>query len=68
MGLELVRTSKDAVNTLFASGQLDIVMSGLAQTTGRIKKWNFSASPLDLTFSFLVRDYRRNQFSNLATV
>jgi Na+/H+-dicarboxylate symporter/ABC-type amino acid transport substrate-binding protein len=68
VGLELVRTRKELVNTLFASGQLDIVMSGLAQTTGRIKEWSFSASPIDLTFGFLVRDYRRNEFNSLASV
>ncbi len=66
--LELVRIERDSMNTLFASGQLDIVMSGLVQTPGRLKKWNFSASPMDLTISFLVQDHRRSEFSSLASI
>jgi Na+/H+-dicarboxylate symporter/ABC-type amino acid transport substrate-binding protein len=68
VGLELVRIEKEVVNELFASGQIDIVMSGLSQTAGRIKDWNFSASPVDLTISFLVADYRRSAFGSLAAV
>lgn len=63
-----MRIEQGAVNELFASGQVDIVMSGLSQTAGRIKDWNFSASPVDLTISFLVADYRRSAFSSLVAV
>lgn len=68
VGLELVRIEPDAVNTLLATGQLDIVMSGLAVTPGRIRQWHFSEAPIDLTLGLLVRDYRRNEFSSLESL
>lgn len=68
VGLELVRIDRSAVKPLLATGQLDIVMSGLAVTPGRIKQWNFSAAPIDLTLGLLVRDYRRNEFSSLESL
>ncbi len=66
--LEIVRIKHDAINALFATGQIDIVMSGLAMTPGRMKKWNFSASPMDLTMGLLVEDHRRNEFRTLQAV
>jgi Na+/H+-dicarboxylate symporter/ABC-type amino acid transport substrate-binding protein len=66
--LELVRIEKKAINGLLDTGQIDIVMSGLAVTPGRLKQWNFSASPLDLTLGFLVQDHRRNDFRSLEAV
>jgi ABC-type amino acid transport substrate-binding protein len=66
--LELVRIEKKAINGLLDTGQIDIVMSGLAVTPGRLKQWNFSASPLDLTLGFLVQDHRRSDFRSLEAV
>jgi Na+/H+-dicarboxylate symporter/ABC-type amino acid transport substrate-binding protein len=68
VGLELVRIERDDVNQLFDTGQIDIVMSGLAVTPDRIRYWNFSPSPIDLTLGFLVRDYRRNEFRSVASL
>lgn len=62
--LDLVRVSMDEIAPLFASGQLDIVMSGLAVTATRALQWEFAASPMDLTVALLVPDHRRKTFSN----
>ena len=66
--LELVRTKRDDISRLFASGQVDIVMSGLAITPSRTREWAFGTAPMDLTLGFLVPDYRRKQFSKLDAV
>lgn len=68
VSLELVRVSEADIGPLLHSGQLDIAMSGLAITTRRALEWDFSASPMDLTLAFLVRDYRRKEFSRLAAL
>ncbi len=66
--LELVRIDREAIEELLASGQIDIVMSGLAMTPGRMRRWNFSEPSLDLTLGFLVEDHRRSEFRELAAV
>lgn len=66
--LELVRVQQDDISALFQTGQLDIVMSGLAVTPGRLKQWNFSAAPMDITLGFLVPDHRRNEFRSAQAV
>lgn len=66
--LELIRIERGNISNLFESGQIDIVMSGLAVTPTRARKWNFGAAPIDLTLGFLVRDYQRNQFSTMEGV
>jgi ABC-type amino acid transport substrate-binding protein len=66
--LELVRLELDDISKLFASGQIDIVMSGLAITPSRAREWAFGTAPMDLTLGFLVPDYRRKQFSKLDQV
>jgi len=66
--LELMRVEQGDVAALLQSGQLDIVMSGLAVTPGRLRQWNFSASPLDVTLGFLVPDYRRTEFRSYQAV
>jgi Na+/H+-dicarboxylate symporter/ABC-type amino acid transport substrate-binding protein len=60
--LEQVLVDKESFNTLFESGQIDIVMSGITMTPGRIRKWNFGDASMDVTLGFLVPDYRRNEF------
>ena len=63
--LELVRVERDDISRLFDSGQLDIVMSGLAVTPTRARNWEFGASPMDITLGFLVPDHQRQIFRNL---
>ena len=65
VSLELVRIKTAEISELFNSGQLDIVMSGLAITAKRALQWEFSASPMDLTLAVLVEEYRRREFSTL---
>ena len=66
--LELVRVERDQFNELLDNGQLDIVMSGLAQTPLRMNKWRFAGSPMDLTLALLVPDHRRKDFATVADV
>jgi len=63
--LELVRVERDDVSKLFDSGQLDIVMSGLAVTPTRARNWEFGATPMDITLGFLMPDHQRQKFKNL---
>jgi len=66
--LVLVRIERDEISRLFATGQVDIVMSGLAITPSRAREWAFGTAPMDFTLGVLVPDYRRKQFSKLDDV
>ncbi|MFC1689960.1 cation:dicarboxylate symporter family transporter [Pseudomonadota bacterium] len=66
--LELVRVERADISRLFQTGQIDIVMSGLAITPSRAMEWNFSKAPMDLSMGLLVRDHKRNQFTKLDRV
>jgi Na+/H+-dicarboxylate symporter/ABC-type amino acid transport substrate-binding protein len=68
VSLELVRMRLDEADELFATGQIDIVMSGLATTTDRLRRFRFAGSPLDLTLGFLVRDGHRKAFESIDSV
>lgn len=68
VNLEMVRIERDDISKLLESGQLDIVMSGLAITPARARMWAFGAAPIDLSLGVLVRDYRRKEFSTLENV
>jgi Na+/H+-dicarboxylate symporter/ABC-type amino acid transport substrate-binding protein len=63
--LELIRIQLNDIDELFQSGQIDIVMSGLAITPTRARAWNFGKAPMDLTLGLLVPDHKRKQFSKL---
>jgi len=63
--LELVRLKREDIDSLFNSGQVDIVMSGLAVTPTRARQWVFGATPMDLTLGFLVPDHQRKKFVDL---
>lgn len=62
--LELVRIQYDQINDVIDSGQVDIVMSGMAKTSDHLREFKFAGSPLDLTLAFLVPDYRRKDFNS----
>ena len=68
VSLELVRVVEADIAPLLATSQLDISMSGLAVTTQRAMKWDFSSSPMDLTLAFLVPDHQRKQFSRMSSL
>ena len=63
--LELIRIERQDISQLFNSGQVDIVMSGLAMTPTRARLWNFSTAPMDMTLGLLVPDYERKKFADL---
>jgi Na+/H+-dicarboxylate symporter/ABC-type amino acid transport substrate-binding protein len=66
--LELIKVTLEDISTLFDSGQIDIVMSGLVVTPTRARQWDFSKAPMDLTLGFLVRDHQRKAFSNIESL
>lgn len=63
VGLELVRIDYDDITRLLETGQLDIVMSGLAITPQRTRQWAFPDSPMDLTLGLLVEDHQRKRLA-----
>jgi Na+/H+-dicarboxylate symporter/ABC-type amino acid transport substrate-binding protein len=65
VSLEMVRVGREDISALFDSGQLDIVMSGLAVTPTRARQWQFGKAPMDLTLGFLVPDHQRKLFAKL---
>jgi ABC-type amino acid transport substrate-binding protein len=64
----MVSIDVDQINNLFSTGRIDIVMSGLVMTPERIRQWRFGASPLDMTFGFLVADHRRKEFAEMSGI
>lgn len=66
--LELVRVEREDIDKLFDSGQIDIVMSGLAVTPTRARLWAFGTAPIDMTLGFLVPDHQRKQFADFNEV
>ncbi len=68
VGLELVKVKKEELPQLLDARYLDIAMSGLFLTTDRLVEMSFSASYLDQTLAFLVRDHRRGDFSSREAV
>lgn len=65
VGLEIARIKREDIGKLFDSGQIDIVMSGLAITPTRARLWAFGKAPIDLTLGFLVPDHQRKQFADI---
>jgi Na+/H+-dicarboxylate symporter len=60
--IEFFRGGVDRFPQLLDSGALDIVMSGLAITPGRLEQMSFSTPYLQETLAFVVRDHRRDEF------
>jgi Na+/H+-dicarboxylate symporter/ABC-type amino acid transport substrate-binding protein len=49
-------------------GHVDIIMSGMALTLDRANEMTVSTSYLNETFGFIVKDYRREEFSSRANL
>lgn len=64
VGLEFVPVTRIRLAEILDGGLCDVVMSGVALTTGRGSRIAFSASYIDETLAFLVPDYRRADFSS----
>jgi Na+/H+-dicarboxylate symporter/ABC-type amino acid transport substrate-binding protein len=63
--LEIVRIEFTQINDLLATGQVDIVMSGLARTPDRLREFRFAGLPLELTLGLLVPDHQRKRYATL---
>ncbi len=63
VSLELVPTDRADLGRLLNGGYLDTVVGGVELTTERMEVVWFSAPYLDATLSFVVPDYRRDDFS-----
>ena len=63
--LELIRIDREDIGQLFDSGQIDIVMSGMAVTPTRARLWDFSIAPMDMSLGFLVPDHQRKKFTDI---
>lgn len=61
---EFYKITKKQIKTLLDSGKIDIVMSGMALTTNRLKDYAFSNSYIDQTVAFLVEDFNRTNFQS----
>jgi Na+/H+-dicarboxylate symporter len=66
--LEIVRINIGQINELLASGQIDIVMSGLARTPDRLREFRFAGTPLELTLGLLVPDHQRKRYATIEQV
>ncbi len=62
--LEFLPVDRERLSEQLATDDCDIVMSGIAVTTLRASQMLFSASYLDETLAFLVRDHRRDEFTS----
>jgi ABC-type amino acid transport substrate-binding protein len=68
VGLQLILLDTSVIDQALEQGQVDIVMSGIAITPGRLTHWEFPTSPLDLSVAFLVPDHRRSEFESQEAV
>lgn len=68
LSLEVVRINYHQINELLATGQIDILMSGLARTPGRLRDFRFAGSPVELTLGLLVPDHHRKRYATLEQV
>jgi len=68
LSLELVRINYNQINELLGSGQIDIVMSGLVRTPGRLREFRFAGSPLELTLGLLVPDHQRKRYTTIRQI
>lgn len=66
--LELVRIQQAQIDGVFADGRIDIVMSGLAMTPDRLRRWQFGGSAIDLNLGLLVPDHQRRAFERTSDV
>ena len=63
VSIEFVPVGHSDIAKQLDSNYCDIVMSGIVETTRRAEVINFSTSYLEETVAFIVKDYRRKDFS-----
>jgi Na+/H+-dicarboxylate symporter/ABC-type amino acid transport substrate-binding protein len=62
--LALVRIAREGTAAALAGGQVDLVMCGVAVTVDSVREMAFSASYMDQTLAFVVKDHRREDFGS----
>ncbi|MBW2268676.1 MAG: cation:dicarboxylase symporter family transporter [Deltaproteobacteria bacterium] len=68
VGLELARVSWDDGVAALEDGGLDILVGGIAATPRQATRVAFTRSYLDMSLGFVIRDNRRNEFPNMASL
>jgi ABC-type amino acid transport substrate-binding protein len=68
VSLEFVRIDREKVAVLLNDGYCDIVMSGVAITSVRLREMAFSLPYMDNTVGFIVKDHRRDEFKTLQSI
>jgi Na+/H+-dicarboxylate symporter/ABC-type amino acid transport substrate-binding protein len=68
VGLEFVRVDPRQAAAMVNSGCVDIIMSGVKLTLERANEMTMSAPYMNETLAFIVKDYRREQFSSRANL
>ncbi len=63
--LEFIPVELDTMVRHLDEGRFDIVMSALAITPERLEKMGFSATYMDATLAFIVKDHRRKEFHTM---
>lgn len=56
------------MSQLLDTGRLDVIMSGVPLTTSIMRRVSFSASYIDETLAFVVRDHDRDKFASQSSV
>jgi Na+/H+-dicarboxylate symporter/ABC-type amino acid transport substrate-binding protein len=62
--IEFVAVPRERLAEVINAGLCDVIMGGIAVTTGRASEMVFSPPYIDETFSFVVPDHRRTDFSS----
>lgn len=62
--LEFVPIKRDELAKQLDANYCDVIMSGLVETIHRVEEMDFSRSYLSETAAFIVKDYRRNDFTS----
>ncbi len=68
VNLALVRVEETQIPELMATGQIDIVMSGLGRTADRLRRYRFAGESVELNLGFLVPDHKRKLFADSQTL
>jgi len=68
VALELVLIDRAQAAAMVNEGNVDLIMSGMALTLERVQGINMSAPYLNETVAFVVKDYRREEFSSRESV
>ncbi len=68
VAVEFAPVGRDALAEALDAGRVDVIMAGVALTTQRAARLEFSMPYLDETVAFIVPDHRRAEFSEAARV